>query len=90
MNTKNVSYENNKIEFLFTKSSVYNKLLDELVIYLKEKFGEKALRSIFYHEIIHWLRLMPYKINKNEGEKSLLFYAGLIMVATDVEKRFEK
>lgn len=90
MNTKNVSYENNKIEFLFTKSSVYNKLLDELVIYLKEKFGEKALKSIFYHEIIHWLRLMPYKINKNEGEKSLLFYAGLIMVATDVEKRFEK
>ena len=31
---------------------------------------------------------MPYKINKI-GENSLLFYSGLIMVATDVEKRME-
>ena len=32
---------------------------------------------------------MPYKIEKN-AERSLLFYAGLIMVASDVEERFEK
>lgn len=89
MNTKKVSYSEDKIEFLFTKSSTYYKLYDELVKYLEKKFGTKALKSIFYHEIIHWLRLMPYKIEKN-GERSLLFYAGLIMVATDVEERFEE
>lgn len=89
MNTKKVSYHDDKIEFLFTKSSTYYKLFDEVVKYLEKKFGEKGLKSIFYHEIIHWLRLMPYKIEKN-GERSLLFYAGLIMVASDVEERFEK
>ena len=89
MNTKNVSYHDNKIDFLFTKSSTYNKLFDAVIDYLGKKFGEEALKSIFYHEIIHWLRLMPYKIEKN-GDRSLLFYAGLIMVLSDVEKRFEK
>ena len=89
MNTKSISFYDNKIDFLFTKSNIYYQLFEKYVQYLENKFGEEGLKSIFYHEIIHWLRLMPYKINKN-GEKSLLFYAGLIMVASDVEKRFEK
>lgn len=89
MNTKSVSYNNDRIDFLFTKSSTYFKLFDEYTIFLEKKFGKDGLKSIFYHEIIHWLRLMPYKIEKN-GERSLLFYAGLIMVMNDVEKRFEK
>ena len=89
MNTKSVQCYNNEINFVFTKSNVYYELFEKVVEYLEKKFGEKGLKSIFYHEIIHWLRLLPYKINKN-GEKSLLFYAGLIMVMSDVEKRFEK
>lgn len=89
MNTKTVSYNDNRIDFLFTKSSKYYKLFDEYVNYLENKFGKKGLKSIFYHEVIHWLRLMPYKIEKN-GDRSLLFYAGLIIVMSDVEKRFEK
>ena len=89
MNTKSVTYYDNKIDFLFTKSNTYYQLFEKYIEYLEEKFGTEGLKSIFYHEIIHWLRLMPYKINKN-GERSLLFYAGLIMVAADIEKRFEK
>lgn len=89
MNTKNVSYYNNKIDFLFTKSNTYYELFERYVKYLEDKFGEQGLKSIFYHEIIHWLRLMPYKIDKI-GEKCLLFYAGLIIVANDIEKRFKK
>ena len=45
------------------------------------------MKSIFYHEIIHWLRLMPYKIEKN-GERSAMFYAGMIMVMDDIEQRY--
>ena len=89
MNTKTVSYNDNRIDFLFTKSSKYYKLFDEYVNYLEKKFGDEGLKSIFYHEVIHWLRLLPYKIEKN-GDRSLLFYAGLIIVLSDVEKRFEK
>ena len=89
MNTKSVSSLENKIDFLFTKSQTYDKLFSNYVTYLKDKFGSDGVKSIFYHEIIHWLRLMPYKINKI-GERSLLFYCGLIMVATDIEEMFEK
>ena len=87
MNTKSVSFSNNRIDFLFTKSSTYYKLYDATIAYLEEKFGKDGVRSIFYHEIIHWLRLLPYKIEKN-GERSVLFYAGLIMVLNDIEKRY--
>ena len=89
MNTKQVSYDDEKIEFLFTKSSRYYELYNEYTKYLLDKFKEEGLKSIFYHEIIHWLRLMPYKIEKN-GERCIIFYAGLIMVLADVEERFEK
>ena len=89
MNTKSVSISGDHIDFLATKSSTYYKLCDELVAYLKETYGDEAVKSIFYHEIIHWLRLMPYKIEKN-GERSVLFYAGLLMVLDDVEKRFKE
>ena len=27
---------------------------------------KERVKSIYYHEIIHWLRLMPYKIEKME------------------------
>ena len=84
-----VSYDDEKIEFLFTKSSRYYELYNEYTKYLLDKFKEEGLKSIFYHEIIHWLRLMPYKIEKN-GERCVIFYAGLIMVLADVEERFEK
>lgn len=89
MNTKSVQYCEDKVDFLYTKSNVYYKLFELVIEYLKNKFGESGLKSIFYHEIIHWLRLMPYKIN-TLGERALIFYAGLIIVANDVEKRFEK
>lgn len=87
MNTKSVSIQGDHIDFLFTKSSTYYKLYEAVVEYLTKKFGEDAMKSIFYHEIIHWLRLMPYKIEKN-GERSVLFYAGMIMVMDDIEKRY--
>lgn len=87
MNTKTISISGNHIDFLFTKSSTYYKLYDATIEYLEKKFKKEGMRSIFYHEIVHWLRLMPYKIEKN-GERSVLFYAGLIMVLNDIEKRY--
>lgn len=74
MATKNVSIEKNRINFVFTKSEAYTYLYDMLDKYMRENFEEERVKSIYYHEIIHWLRLMPYKIEKN-GKRVLLFYA---------------
>lgn len=83
MATQNVKYHENHIDFLFTRSSVYKELHTRLRKYMEENFGRERTRSIYFHEIIHWLRLMPYKIEKDE-DRALLFYAGMLMVIHDV------
>ena len=89
MATKNIESNGNKINFTFTKSSAYNYLFQEFDKYLLTNFGQERSRSIYWHEVIHWLRLLPYKIEKN-GKRVLLFYAGLLMVLNDVEQKFER
>ena len=89
MATKNVSIEKNRINFVFTKSEAYTYLYDMLDKYMRGNFEEERVKSIYYHEIIHWLRLMPYKIEKN-GKRVLLFYAGMLMVMYDVVNNFEE
>ena len=88
MATKSVSVQENHINFSFTKSQAYAQLHEMLKSYMKSNFTYQRVRSIYYHEIIHWLRLMPYKIERN-GERSLLFYAGMLMVMKDVIGMFE-
>lgn len=83
MSTEEISINDNRINFLFTKSSAYIELYKKLHNYMLNNFGLEKTRSIYFHEIIHWLRLMPYKIEKN-GKRSLLFFAGMIMVMNDV------
>lgn len=89
MATQNVEIYENHIDFTFIKSEVYAYLLRNLDKYMSENFDIKRVKSIYYHEIIHWLRLLPYKIEKN-GKRVLLFYAGLIIILNDIIKRFEE
>ena len=83
MKTYDVSLEENKINFLFTKSHTYVYFYKKLNEYMNSKFSKEQVRSIYFHEIIHWLRLMPYKIRK-DSDRVLIFYSGLLMVLNDV------
>ena len=74
---------------MFTKSEAYTYLYSMLDEYMRAHFTKERVKSIYYHEIIHWLRLMPYKIEKN-GKRVLLFYAGMLMVMNDVINNFEE
>ena len=89
MTTKEVKLSENHIDFLFTRSSAYLELHERLRQYFAEKFGEERTRSIYFHEMIHWLRLMPYKIEK-DGKRALLVYAGMLMVMHDVFEGYVK
>lgn len=81
-------YENH-IEFMHTYSNAYAALYDKYELYLQEKFQYMELKSIYCHEIVHWLRLMPYKIRKRP-ETAIVFYAGMLMILSDIEERFCK
>lgn len=83
MSTTDLTVTQNHINFLFTRSSVYADLHRRMKEYMISKLGETQTRSIYFHEIVHWLRLLPYKIEKN-GKRALLFYAGMLIVLDDV------
>jgi len=87
MKVKDVSVTGNHVEYLFTGSMAYQKIYEKYKAYLFQNFSYKQVKSIFYHETVHWLRLMPYKIRKNP-KSAVIFYAGMLMVLSDVEAMF--
>lgn len=87
MAVSNVEVSGNSISFLSVKSQAYTTLYNNMYQYMCSNFSKERVRSIYFHEVIHWLRLLPYKFEKN-GKRSLLFYAGLLTVLRDVEAMF--
>lgn len=85
MRVRDVSVKENHIDFTLIRSSAYDALFQYLLQYIKDTYGGLVLQQVFYHEIIHWLRLMPYKLN-HLGERALIFYAGMLIVLNDVFK----
>lgn len=89
MSTRDIKITGNRIDFPFIKSATYIELHKIFRKYMLERLGENRTRSIYFHEIIHWLRLMPYKIEK-DGKRALLFYAGMLMVMNDVIEMYSE
>ena len=67
------------------RSASYDSLYNNMREHMLSVFSPERVRSIYLHEIIHWFRLMPYKIN-NDTDRAPLFYAGMIMVINDIFK----
>ncbi len=87
MMVKEVKVSGNRIEFLFAGSAAYEKLYEKYEDYLLKHFSLSEVKSIYLHEAVHWLRLMPYKIRKNP-ESAVIFYAGMLMILSDIEEKF--
>ena len=85
MMVKSVKIEGNNVNYLMTKSEAYGEIYQKFREYLQSRFSKEEVLSIYYHEIIHWLRLMPYKIRKNE-KLAVVFYTGLLYVLHEVWK----
>ncbi|WP_295416951.1 lysylphosphatidylglycerol synthase transmembrane domain-containing protein [uncultured Subdoligranulum sp.] len=81
MMTPRVTVQGNHIDFALTRSAAYDALLANLMADLGRRYPHQ-LDSILMHEVIHWLRLMPYKLSRDR-KRAPMFYAGLVMVAND-------
>ena len=84
-----VTRENGSVEFLFPESRQYEALFSCLCAWIRQTYGEQGLRSVFYHEIIHWLRLMPYRLRRREVSAPR-YYAAMLLVMNDVYDRYEE
>ena len=89
MRTTAVDVDRNRIDYLSTVSKNYSELFLKYRQFLSERFLPEQVKSIYYHEIIHWLRLMPYKIRRNE-KRAALFFAGMIQVFNDVADWYDE
>ncbi len=89
MAVKNVTVEGDRINFIYAGSHAYSEIFERVMDYLNEHYSKEQVRSIFYHEIVHWLRLMPYKLEK-DIRTAPVFYAGLLMVLNDINDRFSE
>lgn len=87
MKTKDVRMTGNRIDFPVIRSSAYDYLYGRLRDYIVEHYGERGLKKVYYHELAHWLRLMPYKI-KHDSERLPMFYAGLIKTINEIDTEF--
>lgn len=83
MKVHSVKIEKDQVHFLMAKSEAYANIYKKYQAYLKTNFSSNEVLSIYYHEVIHWLRLMPYKIQKNE-KLAVVFYTGMLSVLEDV------
>ena len=83
MKTPRVAVQDNRIDFQLTRSAAYDALLAAVMEDLSARYPREQVESILMHEVIHWLRLMPYKLNKDR-KRAAMFYAGLVMVTNDV------
>lgn len=81
MMTPRVTVQGSHIDFALTRSAAYDALFADLMADLGRRYPDQ-LDSILMHEVIHWLRLMPYKLSKDR-KRAAMFYAGMVMVAND-------
>ncbi|WP_215375341.1 lysylphosphatidylglycerol synthase transmembrane domain-containing protein [Polynucleobacter sp. MWH-Svant-W18] len=70
----NCDFDSRSIKFISNKSHVYHELHNILIERLNFEYGNIGVREAKLHEIIHYLRLIPYKFKKSE-EGGMLFFA---------------
>jgi hypothetical protein len=72
---RSVNIQGSRITLTFTKSHQYSQLHAYFEDFIIGKWGRETLREIYFHEIINYLRLTPYKIRQNPHRAGITFFA---------------
>ncbi|MDE1154579.1 MAG: lysylphosphatidylglycerol synthase domain-containing protein [Acidobacteriaceae bacterium] len=67
-------WKGNQLYLSLTRSHIYNELHDAYSSVLREMLGPDAAREVAFHELVNYLRLVPYKISQSQA-KGLTFFA---------------
>lgn len=87
MKTEEINIDKNTIIYENKYSLKYFYLYKEYKNYLYSNFEEKELRSIMFHHLIHWLRLLPYKLEKLDNT-AIIFYSEFIILLNEITDEF--
>lgn len=65
----------------------YEVLKNELTSYISNRFSEEVLREVYLHEIIDYLRLIPYQFRKSDY-RGLAFTACFAILVIEFNEKF--
>ncbi len=88
MMTPRCTVQENHIDFQLTRSAAYDTLFEAVCDDLRARCGAAGLHSILAHELIHWLRLMPYKLNKDKKRAPMFPSAEDVERVHDLKKQY--
>ena len=75
------SISENKIDLILSRSHAYSALHDHLKELIISQYGIDTLREVYFHELINYLRLTPYKIRKDPSMGLTFFACTSILLA---------
>ena len=81
------SVKGNRIDYFVSTSYAYHDVYEDFRAYLDNSFNDENIRSIYMHEIVHFIRLLPYRISSADFA---VFYSAFIMLLSEYEDRFIK
>jgi hypothetical protein len=84
----NCSVNNDKITFPILRSLAYEQLYQKYKALLYQKFDLDQIQSIYYHELVHYLRLMPYKLEKFPQQAAIFFTTFLQLLDETEQETF--
>lgn len=72
--------QGDEIDVMFHRSRVYSDLHSGLREQLRERLGADGLRQVAFHEIVNYLRLIPYKIRQNPAAAMTFFASASLLL----------
>lgn len=69
-----LTVENDALRLQLQRSQIYSALHEAYERFLTDHLGPDVLREIYFHELVNYLRLTPYKI-RQDPRKGLAFFA---------------
>jgi hypothetical protein len=81
--------QGDEIRFRHPLSQAYQELGARFDRHLLDRFGPAGMRSVCFHELVHYTRMMPYKIRQGEVQAQV-FYAALVVLHNRFHQRFRE
>ena len=79
-------YSRTSVEFIYPEFPIYRRLYNVFINEMYLNFSSKDIVAIELHEIIHYIRLIPYKIAKDLNSGILFFSITCILIRQFSEK----
>lgn len=74
------SLRDDAIDVMFARSRAYSDVHEGLVEQLSDRLGADGLREVSFHEIVNYLRLIPYKMRHNPAKAMTFFAAASVLL----------